>query len=280
MGIAKTRLVKELTVRQIVQDLATEWDDSEPDVMQYLADLMGGDSRWVNDEGRRVYYLLHIGTSGAQGTPLSDSVKCPISVSGSGSIVGCVERMRRESLGWDDLGATVSIYLREEFVHRASEALAYLESDQSPAEVKLVRSETFAVPVGKVLVNKEELMGLLRDKGLRIPSDWTGLGLTDAGRRKGGKRSKYDRPLQEAVNRVRDDLAKGKQLTLPNFKDWMHEHGSYEDPYVFEPPVPGCDDLYIDGSRLIWIDLDGRGQGISLVSLRRYFARAAAASKN
>lgn len=116
--------------------------------------------------------------------------------------------------------------------------------------------------------------------------------LTKAHASKGGQRPKFNLGLQEAVNRIAADLDAGKQvLTTSSLKDWIRAQternrdpatddvlgkasGITLTPYAFEPPIPDCDDLYIDGKKLVWRDRDGRERHCSLRSLEPYVQRA------
>ncbi len=104
--------------------------------------------------------------------------------------------------------------------------------------------------------------------------------LTDDEREKGGKRSKINEALQQALNRIAADLSgQGKRITRGLLRDWVtektprDEFGGFE-PYSFDPLIPNCDDLYIDGSKLVWKDREGREQDNKLKNLDRYIKRA------
>ena len=100
-------------------------------------------------------------------------------------------------------------------------------------------------------------------------------GLNQNARRKGGKRRKYNQALQDAIARLRQQIGDdGKTMTLPTLKDWFRQNASYEEPFSFEPPIPNCDELYIDGEKLVWTDRDGRERALGLRSLERYIRRA------
>ena len=45
-------------------------------------------------------------------------------------------------------------------------------------------------------------------------------------------------------------------------------------PYSFDHPIPDCDELYIDGDKLIYTDSSGKSQSLSLRSLERYLKDA------
>ena len=100
-------------------------------------------------------------------------------------------------------------------------------------------------------------------------------GLNQNARRKGGKRPKYNRALQEAISRLRQQIGDDREkMTLPTLKDWFWQNASYEERFSFEPPIPNCDELYIDdGEKLVWTDRDGRERSLGMRSLERYIHR-------
>lgn len=82
-------------------------------------------------------------------------------------------------------------------------------------------------------------------------------------RRKGGQQAKYDLALQEAINRISDDLARDRERLTPKaLRQWFAKMGARQRreqmvdscrPFVFEPMIPDCDDLYMDeGGSLVW----------------------------
>ena len=113
----------------------------------------------------------------------------------------------------------------------------------------------------------------------------TSKGLTNAARSKGGQRSKIDGHLQDALNRIAEDLHEnGGRLTVGALRDWLTDKGADAalrhasedefDGYDFEPPVPGCDNLYIDGPKLVWTNDEANEQSRALRNLYRYIVRA------
>lgn len=100
-------------------------------------------------------------------------------------------------------------------------------------------------------------------------------GLNQNARRKGGKRTKYNQALQDAIARLRQQIGDdGKTMTLPTLKGWLRQNASYEEPFSFEPPIPNCDELYVDGQKLVWKDRHGRECDLAVRSLERYIRRA------
>jgi hypothetical protein len=118
------------------------------------------------------------------------------------------------------------------------------------------------------------------------PATWVGdevggiVGLDDDGRLRGRQRQKYNEALQDAVNQFRQQICGGKRmLTLSKLKNWIRQNVSYKRKFSFEPPIPNCDELYIDGKKLVWTDRDGREVDMALKSLSPYLSRANASDK-
>ena len=134
-------------------------------------------------------------------------------------------------------------------------------------------------PVTEVGNNDEEKLDPYHDQP--ITKDHTGdnFGLNLEARTKGGKQPEFDQALQTAINRIRDDLILNKQKVRPAAViESIRKNSSRDVHYCFEPPIPGCDDLWVDGHKLVWKDRDGRERDISLRSLNRYVARSLAHS--
>lgn len=100
--------------------------------------------------------------------------------------------------------------------------------------------------------------------------------------KEGGKKKKHNEALQEAINLIDDSLRSCgvSHITNGTFRAWFDEvgatskDGSVATPYEFSPPIPRCDELYIDGNTLTWTDNEGKKKAISLSSLQPYFRRA------
>lgn len=105
--------------------------------------------------------------------------------------------------------------------------------------------------------------------------------LTTKNAKRGGSQPKFNRGLQTAINRIAEDLqAKGQRLTTASILRWLQEQTRRgRDPndeperYSFDPEIPDCDDLQIDGGKLYWKDRQGRERDISLRSLEPYVRR-------
>ena len=123
--------------------------------------------------------------------------------------------------------------------------------------------------------------------------------LTKAHAKKGGLRTKYNLGLQDAINRIADDIVHSKNpaIDVGTLKDWIREQternrdpeivdglgkmsGIRRTPYTFDPPIPDCDEIYIDGKKLVWRDREGRERHCSLRSLDPYVRRARARSQS
>lgn len=97
----------------------------------------------------------------------------------------------------------------------------------------------------------------------------------------GGTRKKINESLQEAINKIVADIVNhGKDATQGIFRDWFEDKGAVFHaatelkPVEFDPPIPNCDDIYIDGNKLVWKNRDGVEKEMALTSLRKYLDRA------
>ena len=97
--------------------------------------------------------------------------------------------------------------------------------------------------------------------------------------KEGGRASRVNSALQDAITRIVQDLrSKGiPKPTLGELKHWLADRKAvtkprpgYPVPYSFESSISNCDELYIDGDRLVWTDRAGKEQSITFSSLRRY----------
>ena len=110
--------------------------------------------------------------------------------------------------------------------------------------------------------------------------------LTNDDRMEGAGRTKINNALQTALNRIAADLDKqNKRLTRGNLRTWVSEHTPCNElgqavPYEFDPMIPNCDALYIDGAALVWKDREGCEQSRKVKNLDRYIERAQGHVKN
>ncbi len=92
---------------------------------------------------------------------------------------------------------------------------------------------------------------------------------------KGGGREKINQDLQTAINWIAAEIKQaGGTPTVRAVVTWIKEETGDFGQYSFEPMIPNCDDLMIDGEKLVWKDRDGREQSIAFSSLRRYLHRS------
>ncbi len=104
-------------------------------------------------------------------------------------------------------------------------------------------------------------------------------GLTNAARSKGGKRSRHNPWLEEGIARIVDMLvADGTPPTHPAVWNWLCDNALHDEPYAFEPPISGCDFLYISGDKLCFRDQNGNHQALARKSLERYMPKSKGAS--
>lgn len=108
------------------------------------------------------------------------------------------------------------------------------------------------------------------------------LQLTKENAKRGGSQPKFNRGLQTAINRIAEDLqAKGQKFTTKSVIKWLQEQtrrgrdpNDESERYSFDPEIPDCDELQIDGCKLYWKDREGRERDISSRSLEPYVRRA------
>ena len=99
-------------------------------------------------------------------------------------------------------------------------------------------------------------------------------GLTSAARSKGGKRSRRNPWLEEGIACIVDMLlADGTPPTYPAVWDWLCANALPDDPYAFEPPIFGCDFLYISGDELCFKDQNGNDKTMKRRALERYMPK-------
>lgn len=98
-------------------------------------------------------------------------------------------------------------------------------------------------------------------------------GLTANARSKGGSRSKQNPWLLKAIRRIVDMLNEdGIPPTSTAIWNWLCDNAQLDNPYEFDPPIPGCDDLYVDGDTLYFKDQEGNVRIRNRRTLERYLA--------
>ena len=103
-------------------------------------------------------------------------------------------------------------------------------------------------------------------------------GLTQAQQRKGGSRSKHNPWLQDAIGRIVVMLnEEGIPSSARTVWEWLEENALSTRPYdEFEPPIPGCDELYVDDDKLNFTNQAGKKVHYLRRSLDPYVAKAIA----
>ena len=110
-----------------------------------------------------------------------------------------------------------------------------------------------------------------------IANNLTQRGLTADARSRGGSRSRQLPWLKEAIQRIVDMLEKdGTPPTLTAIWSWLRENAPLDQPYEFDPPILGCDYLYVDGDELSFEDQAGNRRTRKRRSLERYMPRPSA----
>ncbi len=96
----------------------------------------------------------------------------------------------------------------------------------------------------------------------------------DAGR-EGGRQPKHNQGLQEAVNELVSRLKQAGILpTAKTLLDYVRENASPKLGEGLQLDTSHCDDIYVDGNKLVWKDGDGTEQWITQRSLDPYVKRA------
>ncbi len=265
MSIAKARLFDELTVQQLVEKLAAAWDDQEATVLALLAELLEANESQRGDEGVAFYYRHPLETENENGSVNYHPLKIPF----RNIIYALQVIVLNDEWGMEDKRFRV---VKDDYELRNLKIIQRI-TQRLPLPVSL----NIKVSLSDIFVNKFEITRFLLDNDLPVPQGWREIGASDNGltrsaRSKGGKRRKYNQGLQEAINRIREEV--GPNLTLGTLKDWFRNNLNSYEPYSFDPPIPNCDDLYIDGSKLVWKDREDREQATSLRSLEPYVFRA------
>ena len=104
-------------------------------------------------------------------------------------------------------------------------------------------------------------------------------GLTNAARSRGGKRSRHNPWLEEGIARIVEMLvADGTPPTHPAVWNWLCDNALHDEPYAFEPPISGCDFLYVSGGKLCFKDQNGNHKALMRKSLERYMPKPKGAS--
>ena len=86
--------------------------------------------------------------------------------------------------------------------------------------------------------------------------------------------SKYHTGLQSAINTIVPKLSKA---TIGGLKQYLRERGAESHLLPMRPlelDIPNCDEIYLDGQKLVWTDREGRECTRSLRSIERYLNRA------
>lgn len=149
----------------------------------------------------------------------------------------------------------------------SDEAEAVLESGRTVAKLAGESRE------GWVMVRKDDLSELLAGENRTGRTDKTlNSGLSLEARKRGGEARRDRRGLRDALDRIRK--MNDGQLTVGILKRWFQEEEiTSHHPYLFDPPIDDCDEIFLDGDTFYWKDRKGASQKLKLPSLRRYFSR-------
>ena len=269
MGVAKTRLVRELTVKQLIQDLTSQWGDDEWDVLELVGGLLEDHETRNRDLCPR--YRLEIENAG-------EEPRTTVKLQLAHPIGSCLRKLSRHAIdredaeaeiNWEDPKATVVVYA--EHLLMSGEETPLLRQILKVLPKTCGHLNQFLAPLGEVFVRTESVIQALWNKHLPVPNAWIGTGLTKDAKRRGGERRKYDKGLQEAINWIREKIeVSGQNLTLSTLETWLEKNASEE----LDTGIPNCDWLHYADGTLSWTDDTGRPINRKLRSLQPYIDRA------
>ncbi len=269
MPVARARLFDELTVQQLVEKLASKWNDDESGVLACLADLLDADSRQRGYEGIAFYYRHPLGMENEDGSVKYHPLKIPVDKDALVNVLfGIIENDDRKM---ED---------KRLRVYADRDRLTTLQSLQRPYVWidALPKSISTKVSLSDIFVNKFEITRFLLDNDLPIPQGWReatapGDGLNQRARSKGGKKSRWDTGLQAFIDWLHSEItADGTPFTLSTVKQWLENNAGEYDPR--ETGIPDCDEVYFADGLVSWIDSQGAHKSRALRSLERYISRA------
>ncbi len=131
---------------------------------------------------------------------------------------------------------------------------------------KLGKDGRKIVTNGTVYIRHDVLEKFVLHKFEAVPG-----GLTKRARSKGGARPKQNPWLKEAIRRIADMLTKdGIPPTSPEIWNWLCNNAQSTAPYEFDPPILGCDYLYVEDDMLSCKDQEGKVRNWKRRSLERY----------
>lgn len=125
--------------------------------------------------------------------------------------------------------------------------------------------KVWEVRFANCIVCKPAFERRLSEVGVEIPHRWK---CGDQPVPQSTNKRKYDSGLQEFVTEI---LGRLERPTRSQFTRYLGENASSDAPLE---GVPGCDDVYLDGECMVWIDRSGTQRSITFRSLEPYIRRA------
>jgi len=269
MGVAKTRLVRDLTIKQMVQNLAVGWrDDNEWKVLELIGGLLENHNARHND--LLACFRLDVEAAGEEPAKTVELK--------AGDIGGHLRRMATNAkaledteakIDWDDPKAQITVYVEELHHPNVDTPLLHQICQLLPKAPGPLNQ--FLAPVGEVSVRKESVIQALRDKGFPVPGTWIGKGLTQSGQSRGGRANKKKKGLVEVIKWIGEKIeAEGQRLNPSTFRSWLQENVDSD----LDTPIPECDDLYFVDDILSWKDSSGKHHELTFRSLEPYIRDA------
>ena len=158
MAIAKARLFDELTVQQLVEELASEWGDDESHVLLHLAGLLEADKRQNGDRGIAFYYRHRLEADRYHPLKILVSMSMLIHVL---RLIGTDDSKQMENGG-------LTVDVNEWRLKNLSLAQKTFERiPKIPSGKSSIR-----ISFSEIFVNKSEIKSLLSDDNLPVPQDW------------------------------------------------------------------------------------------------------------
>ncbi len=265
MPVARARLFDELTVQQLVEELAAAWDDQEATVLALLADLLEANKSQHGDEGVAFYYRHPLETENENGSVNYHPLKIPFRNINYALQVTVLN----DEWGMEDKRFRV---VKDEYELRNLKIIQRI-TQRLPLPVSL----NIKVSLSDIFVNKFEITRFLLDNELPVPQGWReaaapGDGLNQRSRSKGGKKSRWDTGLQAFIDWLHSEItADGTPFTLSTIQRWMENNAPEYD--ALETDIPDCDDVYFADGKMSWTNSRSTHKSCALRTLEHYIRR-------
>lgn len=207
MPIARARLFGELTVQQLVQELASEWGDDESHVLELLTGLLDEERQQRSDESIAFYYRHRLDEKNENGSVNYHPLKIPF---GDKSYI--IHALRKtaanDEWGMEDKRFYVAAdEYKLKNLSRRQGVIGQLHT--LPATIRI------QVSLRDIFVNKFDIKSLLSDNNLPVPQDWREMVVSGGGLTQSAQRATPDRD-EEIGKRIQRVLEAGEDLRAKN----------------------------------------------------------------